>query len=318
MEKPIKKGIAPKDKFSFRARAAKDIKKNKYIYLMLLPVMIYYILFCYLPMFGVVIAFKNYNITSGILGSSWVGLKWFKKFITDYSFFRVLKNTLLISVENILWGFPMPIIFALLINEIKNKTFKKSVQTITYLPHFISLVVFCGIITQFFTRDGVVTKFLTIFGVENTNLLSVSKYFRSIYIGTGIWQEVGWGSIMYLSALTAIDPQLYEAATIDGAGKFKQTLCVTLPGIASTIIIMFILRVGQIMSVGYEKILLLYSPLTYDTADVISTYLYRIGILEGTQFSYSTAIGLFNSVVNLILIVVTNTVSAKVSGNSLW
>lgn len=318
MEKEIKTNLVKKNDFSFKARALKDLKRNKYIYLMLLPVLVYYIVFCYLPMFGVVIAFKNYNVTSGVLGSKWVGLKWFKKFITDYSFFRVLRNTLLISVENIAFGFPMPIIFALLINEIKNNAFKKSVQTITYLPHFISLVVFCGIVTQFLARDGVVTKFLMLFGVQSANLISVPKYFRAIYIGSGIWQEVGWGSIIYLSALTAIDPQLYEAAEIDGANKFRQIFSITLPGIAPTIIIMLILRVGQIMNVGYEKILLLYSPLTYETADVISTYLYRVGILEGMQFSYSTAIGLFNSVVNLILIVATNTISKKVNDVSLW
>ncbi len=305
-------------KESFGARCKRDFLQNKYIYIMLIPVLIYFVLFHYLPMFGNIIAFKNYNVMKGFLGSEWAGLKWFKMFFNDPSFFRVLRNTLLLSFENIIIGFPMPIIFALLINEIKNNVFKRTVQTVTYLPHFISLVVICGFITTFFARDGVITKFLTMFGVENTNLIALPQYFRTIYISTGIWQEVGWGSIIYLSALTAIDPQQYEAARIEGASKFKQVIYITLPGIAPTILVMFILKMGQVMSVGYEKILLLYSPLTYETADVISTYLYRVGILEGTRHSYSTAIGLFNSVVNLILITVTNHISKKVSGSGLW
>ena len=285
---------------------------------MLIPVLTYYVMFHYIPMFGNLIAFKNYNVIKGVFGSDWVGLKWFVSFFTDYSFFRVLRNTLVLSFENIIIGFPMPIIFALLINEIRSNKFKKTVQTVTYLPHFISLVVICGLITNFFARDGVVTNFLTMFGIENANLVALPQYFRSIYIGTGIWQEIGWGSIIYLSALTAIDPQQYEAATIEGASKFKQMIYITLPGIAPTILVMFILKMGQVMSVGYEKILLLYSPLTYETADVISTYLYRVGILEGNRYGYSAAIGLFNSVVNLILISTTNYISKKCTGSGLW
>ncbi len=302
----------------FRIRCARDFSKNKYIYLMLLPVLLYFIMFCYVPMYGALIAFKDYKVASGVWGSQWVGFKWFVRFFNDYTFLRVLKNTLIISAENILWGFPAPIILALLMNELTNSKFKRVVQTVTYLPHFVSMVVVCSIITAFFSRDGVVTKFFTLFGMEATNMLAVPGYFRSIYIGTGIWQTVGWGTIVYLSALTAIDPQQYEAATIEGASKFKQVLHITLPGIAPTITIMLILRVGQIMNVGYEKILLLYSPLTYETADIISTYVYRIGVLEGVQYSYSAAIGLFQSAVNLILIIVTNAVSRKISETSLW
>lgn len=302
----------------FGTRLKKDFAKNKYMYIMLIPVIAYYALFQYLPMFGTVLAFKDYNVMKGILASKWVGLKWFRMFFTDYAFFRVLKNTIVLSFENIIIGFPMPIIFALLINEINNTKFKKMVQTVTYLPHFVSMVVVCGIITIFFSKDGAVTRALGIFGVERTNMLAVPQYFRSIYISTGIWQEVGWGSIIYLSALTSIDPQQYEAARIEGAGKFSQIFNVTLPGIAPTIAIMLILKMGQIMNVGYEKILLLYSPLTYETADVISTYVYRTGVLEGTRHGYSAAVGLFNSVVNLIFILMANHISRSISDNSLW
>ena len=316
MERNLSEKNARGDSFSHRLK--KDIIKNKYIYLMLLPMVSALIVFNILPMFGALIAFKDYEIVKGVFGSEWVGFKWFKQFFNDPTFFRLLRNTLLLSFENLLFGFPMPIIFALLINEINNKHFKKTVQTVTYLPHFISCVVVCSILTTFLGREGVITHFLTNFGIEQTNLLSDPKNFRTIYIVSGIWQEIGWGSIVYLSALTAIDPQLYEAATIDGAGKLRQTMSITIPGIIPTIIIMFILKIGHIMNLGYEKIMLLYSPLTYETADVISTYIYRIGIMEGTQFSYSSAIGLFNSVINLILIIFTNTISKKISDTSLW
>ena len=285
---------------------------------MLVPVLVYLIMFCYVPMYGALIAFKDYRVAMGVWGSKWVGFKWFIKFFNDYTFARVFKNTLTISFTDFLFSFPAPIILALLINELTNTKFKKVVQTVTYLPHFISMVVVCSIITAFCSRDGVITKFFMMFGMEGTNMLSVPKYFRPIYIGTGIWQGVGWGSIVYLSALTAIDPQQYEAATIEGANKFRKIWHITLPGIAPTITIMLILRMGQIASVGYEKILLLYSPLTYETADVISTYVYRIGVLEGNQYSYSAAIGLFQSVINLVLISLTNVVSRKMSETSLW
>ena len=253
---------------SFGLRVKRDFARNKWLYLMLVPVVIFFLVFCYVPMYGAIIAFKNYTVGKGIMGSDWVGLKWFAQFFASYQFPRLLKNTLLLSFENIIWGFPMPIIFALFINEIRNNFFKRTVQTITYLPHFISMVVVCSLIRLGVAQDGFITSFLSLFGVENTNLLANPKFFRTIYVVSGIWQEVGWGTIIYLSALTAIDPGLYEAATIDGAGRWKQTLHITLPGILPTIVIMLILRIGQLMGIGYEKVMLLDSPIIREQSDI--------------------------------------------------
>lgn len=295
----------------------RDFKKNKYVYLMVFPVIVYFIIFSYWPMYGVIIAFKDYSPGKGILGSEWIGLKNFVDFFNSYYVGRLIRNTLLINIYDLFWGFPAPIILALLINEVNNKLFKRTIQTISYLPHFISLVVVCGIIIDFTASDGLITTILSQFGVKPTNLLMRPELFRTIYISSGIWQGVGWGSIIYLAALSGINPNLYEAATIDGAGRWKQTIHITLPGIAPTIIILFILRLGSMMSVGYEKIILLYNSTTYETADVISSFVYRKGLLE-SDYSYSTAVGLFNSVINFVLIIIANTISRKVSETSLW
>ena len=295
----------------------RDFKKNKYVYLMILPVIAFFIIFSYWPMYGVIIAFKDYSPGKGIWGSNWVGLKNFKDFFSSYYVGRLIRNTILINIYDLIWGFPAPIILALLINEVNNKLFKRTIQTISYLPHFISLVVVCGIIIDFTASDGLITTILSYFGIKPTNLLMRPELFRTIYISSGIWQGVGWGSIIYLAALSGIDPNLYEAATIDGAGRWKQALHVTLPGIAPTIIILFILRLGSMMSVGYEKIILLYNSTTYETADVISSFVYRKGLQE-SNYSYSTAVGLFNSIINFMLIIIANTISRKVSETSLW
>lgn len=295
----------------------RDIIRNKYIYLMIIPVIIYYILFHYKPMYGAIIAFKQFSPAKGILGSPWVGFKYFFRFFNDVYFIRILKNTFLISLYDLLWGFPAPILLALLLNEVKNKKFKKTVQTTTYLPHFISLVVVVGMLKDFVSTDGIINDMILFFGGDRSNLLQFAKYFRTIYISSGIWQGIGWGSIIYLAALSGIDEQLYEAAMIDGAGKWKQTLHVTLPGITPTITIMLILRIGSLLNVGFEKIILMYSPTTYEVADVISTYTYRVGLME-FSWSYSAAVGLFNSVINFILLIVANTISKKVSETSLW
>jgi len=295
----------------------RDFKKNKYVYLMILPVIAFFIIFSYWPMYGVIIAFKDYSPGKGIWGSNWVGLKNFKDFFSSYYVGRLIRNTILINIYDLIWGFPAPIILALLINEVNNKLFKRTIQTISYLPHFISLVVVCGIIIDFTASDGLITTILSYFGIKPTNLLMRPELFRTIYISSGIWQGVGWGSIIYLAALSGIDPNLYEAATIDGAGRWKQALHITLPGIAPTIIILFILRLGSMMSVGYEKIILLYNSTTYETADVISSFVYRKGLQE-SNYSYSTAVGLFNSIINFMLIIIANTISRKVSETSLW
>ena len=287
------------------------------LYLMIIPVVAYYVIFHYLPMAGLVIAFKDYRVARGILGSKWVGFKHFQDFFSSYYFGRLLRNTLTISLSSILFGFPAPIIFALLLNEVRNQKFKRVVQTVTYMPHFISLVVICSLIRMFTAENGLIVGMLSWFGFEPVSLLSKKQYFVPIYVLSNIWQGFGWDSIIYLSALTAIDPGLYEAATIDGANRWKQTLHVTLPGIASTIIILLILRMGSVMSVGYEKIILLYNEGIYETADVISTFVYRKG-LESFQWSYSTAVGVFNSVINFLVVFLFNRISRRVSDVSLW
>lgn len=296
---------------------AKDIRKNKFIYLMAVPAILYYIVYHYWPMYGAVIAFKNFNPADGILGSPWVGFKNFKNFFQGVYFFRILKNTLLINIYDLLWGFPAPIILALLMNEIKNNIFKRTVQTVTYLPHFISIMVICGIIIDFTSQNGLVNSIIGFFGGKQSNLLMKPELFRPIFVGTNIWQGVGWGSIIYLAALSGIDSELYEASKIDGANRWKQLIHVTIPGILPTIVILLILRMGQMMNVGFEKVMLLYNPNTYVTADVISTFVYRKGIIEA-NFSYSTAVGLFNSVINFVLLVVSNKLSRLFSETSLW
>ena len=294
-----------------------DIKRNKYIYIMLLVVVAWYVIFCYVPMYGAIIAFKDYSIGKGIFNSPWVGFKHFASFFSDINFMRVVRNTFLINIYDILWGFPAPIIMALLLNEVRNQYFKKTIQTLSYLPYFISMVVVCGIIVDFTSTNGIINQLLSNFGFEKVNLLSKSEFFRTVYISSGIWKNVGWGSIIYLAALTNISPELYESAVIDGAGRWKQLIHITLPGIASTIIVLLILRMGSIMSVGFEKIILLYNPLTYETADVIASYVYRKGLLNA-DYSYSTAIGLMNSVINFLFLVVSNWLSRRYTESSLW
>lgn len=302
---------------TFMYRLKRDLQKNYGAYLLIIPAITFYILFAYKPLYGIIIAFKQYSPGKGILGSPWVGLSHFKTFFSSYYFERILRNTLTISLSSIIFSFPTPIIFALLLNEIKNERFKRTVQTVTYMPHFISLVIMCGLIKLFTADTGIIVRFLSFFGFEPVALLSKKEYFVPVYIISGIWQGMGWNSIIYLSALTAIDPGLYEAATIDGANRWQQTLHVTLPGIANTVIIMLILRMGSIMSVGYEKIILLYNEGIYETADVISTFVYRKG-LKDFQWSYSTAVGLFNSVINFVIVYIFNLISRRVSEVSLW
>ena len=284
---------------------------------MILPVIIYIAVFCYKPMYGVIIAFKNFRPAVGIMDSPWVGLKHFITFFNDYNFWRILKNTFSISALSILFGLPAPILLALLINEIRNTKFKRAVQTISYMPYFISMVIICGLIKTFCQSDGIITDLVVALGGERVNLLASKNWFYPIYIISNIWQNIGWDSIIYLAALAGIDQEQYEAARVDGAGRIRQIISVTLPGLMPTITILFILKMGNILNVGFEKILLLYSPTTYEVADVISTYVYRIGILDA-NFSYSTAIGLFNSVVNIIFLLLTNALSKKMNNSGLF
>ncbi|WP_028551591.1 ABC transporter permease [Paenibacillus sp. UNC451MF] len=295
----------------------RDLRRNKLLYLMVLPVIAYYVIFDYGPMYGLQIAFKDYSPGTGIWGSPWVGLDHFVQFFDSYYFWRIIRNTLLINVYELIFGFPAPIILALLLNELRRQAFKRIVQTITYLPHFISIVVVVGMLVDFLARDGVVNQLLLSLGINSKSYLSEPEWFRFIYVSSGIWQQVGWGSIIYLAALSGIDPTLYEAARVDGAGRWKQMLHITIPGIMPTVIILLILKMGSMMSVGSEKILLMYNPLTYDTADVISTFVYRKGILEAS-YSYTTAVGLFNAVIAFSLLIISNNISKRVSETKLW
>ncbi len=294
-----------------------DMKKNPGLYIMIIPVLAFFLIFAYFPMFGLVMAFQNYTPKGGFFHSEWVGFKNFMDFFGSIYFGRLLKNTLAISVLNLIFGFPAPIIFALLLNEVNNKVFKKSIQTISYLPYFISLVIVCGLVADFTASDGPITEFIVKLGGERLNYLGQPEYFRTIYILSDMWQGIGFGSIIYLAALAGIDQELYEAASLDGAGRWKQTLHVTLPGLVPTIITLLILRMGTMFAVGYEKIILLYSTNTYKTADVISSYVYRKGLQE-FNYSYSSAVGMFNSVINTILLIISNKLSAKFAGTSLF
>lgn len=300
-----------------RVKLKRNFARYKYIYLMLLPVLIYYGIFCYGPMGGTVIAFQNYKPALGIEGSPWVGLKHFRDFLTGPYAWRLIRNTLLINVLQILFAFPIPIILALLINEIRCRPYKKFVQTVSYMPHFISLVVMCGLLATFCRSDGLFNDILNTFGISRRNLLAEPGLFRMIYVGSGIWQEAGWGSIIYLATLSTVDPGLHEAAAIDGANRLQRMIHVSFPGLVPIIIVQFIMRMGNILTQGFEKVFLMYSPLTYDTADIISTYIYRQG-LELTNFSYGTAVGLFNSIVNLVILVAANSISRKMTKESLW
>lgn len=297
---------------------SKDIKKNYPLYLLILPTVIYFLIFSYGTLVGLLMAFENYKPKLGFFGSTFVGLDHFKDFFGSYYFVRLLKNTFLISFFDLIFGFPAPIIFALLLNEVRSKFFKKSIQTISYLPYFVSLVVVCSLVTQFTNGSGMITQIWSFFtGKEAQNLLSQPQYFRSIFVGSSIWQNLGYSSIIYIAALASVDQELYEAAVLDGANRWKQTLHVTLPGIASTIVILLILRCGSLLSVGYEKIILLYGPNTYETGDVISSFVYRKGLQE-FNYGYSTAVGLFNSVISLILLIVVNKISKKVTNTGLF
>lgn len=299
------------------AAIKKDFKVNLGVYVLLIPVVVYYIVFMYMPMYGAVIAFQDYSPALGITGSKWVGLKYFREFFDSPFFGQIVGNTLIISFYDILFGFPAPIILALLLNEVGCSWYKRTVQTLTYLPYFISVVVICGLVRIFVASDGIISNIITFFGGEPTNLLMKKEAFRPIFVTSNIWQNIGWNSIVYLAALSGVDAELYEAATIDGANRLHQVIFVTIPSIMPTIIIMFILRVGSVMSVSSDKIILLYNELTRETADVISSFVFRKGI-EEYNYSFSTAVGLFNSVINFMLIILANKLSRKLGETGLW
>lgn len=294
-----------------------DLKRNKYRYLIAVPVLVYLAIFCYKPMYGIIIAFQRYRPSLGFDRSPFVGFDNFVRFFNDIYFGRLIKNTFSISLLTIATSIPIPVCLALLLNEIRHSSFKRIAQTILYLPHFISLVIVCGLVVTFTQTNGVINDIIVFFGGERSNLLSSSKMFYPIYIISGLWQNMGWDSIIYLAALASVDQEQYEAARVDGAGRWKQMIYITLPSILPTISMMLILKMGGILNVGYEKILLLYQPITYDVADVISTYVYRKGLLEA-DFSYSTAVGIFNSVINLFFLIASNQLSKRVGQSGLF
>lgn len=295
----------------------KDLRRNWSLYLLVMPVLLFFFFFEYKPMYGALIAFQDYRPATGF-GAEWVGFKHFIRFFESPFALQLIRNTLMINVLELIFSFPVPIILSLILNEIKPSKFKTVSVILMYLPHFISIVIVCGMIKQFCLTNGLFNDIIVFFGGKRSSLLQRSELYRTIYVGSGVWRGMGWGTIIYTAALSGIDNELYDAAAIDGAGRWKQTLHVTLPGIAPTIITLVILKMGSLLGVGYEKTMLLYNDANMDVADVISTYVYRKGLGGGNQYSFSTAVSLMNTTVNLILLTIANKISHKVSETSLW
>lgn len=303
-----------KQKHNFK----KMFRKNKYYFLMVLPAVIAVFIFCYIPMYGVLIAFQDYKLGTGFLEGEWVGFKHFIKFFQSMYFERTVKNTFLLGIYSVLWGFPIPVIFALFLNEIRNKHVKKVIQTVSYFPHFISIVVMVGMLKNFLDpANGIVNVIIKACGGDPISFMNESGWFRTIYVGSGIWQGFGWSSIIILSALAAIDTAMYESAEIDGASRMQRILYITLPNLVPTLAVLLIMNLGGVMNASLEKVQLMYHPAIWDVSDVIQTYVYRKGILEGAQ-SFGTAVGLFNSLINILLLVISNRVAKRVTGSSLW
>jgi putative aldouronate transport system permease protein len=301
----------------YRRTWRRALRRDWQLYSLAIVPLLFFAVFRYLPMIGNVIAFRRFQPGGSVFGEYWVGLRYFRIFWSDATFWQVFTNTLIIGGLTLVFIFPMPIVLALLLNEVRHRSFKRFVQTVSYLPHFLSIVVVSGIVIQLLSIDGVMNQALRAIGHEQIRFLQQPEWFRSIYISSEMWQTVGWGTILYLAALTTIDDNLYEAARIDGANRWRQTWNVTLPGIRPTMVTLLILNIGTFMAVGFEKVLLLYNPLTYPTADVISTYLYRVGVVSGS-FSYAAAIGLFEAVIGLTLVLSANAISRRTVGASLW
>lgn len=300
-----------------RKRFLKNIKQSKWLYLMFLLPFVYFIVFKYGAMAWLVIAFENFNAFKGVFASDWVGLKWFRTFIEDPYFWNIVKNTIVLNLWMLVFCFPAPVLLALMINEVRNKWFKKFTQTVSYLPYFLSTVVVCGFITNIVASDGLVNQIMSMLGMQKISFLMEPQWFRPIYVISELWQSCGWGSIIYLAALAGVDQQLYEAAAIDGANKWRQLWHISIPGIASVISIQFLLTVGRLLTVGYEKIILLYNGATYETADVISTYVYRRGLIEA-NYSYGAAVSIFQAVIALVLVIAANRAARKIGQTSLW
>jgi putative aldouronate transport system permease protein len=305
-----------------KMRAIWDLKKNIrrdwMLLLIVLPGVVYFAVFCYGPMYGILMAFKDYNVSKGIWGSPWAGLKHFKELVNSVYFGRLVKNTFLLSIEQLFWSFPIPIAFALLLNELKHNKLKRVAQTAAYLPHFISAVVVVGILKDLLSSDGgVLTRLLQTFGVQPKNYFNLPEAFRTLYVGSGVWQEFGWNSIIYVAAISSIDQEMYESASLDGAGRWKKLVYITLPSIAPTIILLLVMNMGNMLNIGYEKVILMYNPATYSTADIFSTYVYRKGLLSA-QYSFASAVGLANSIINVLILLGANFVARKATDTSIF
>ncbi len=299
-------------------RLSDHFKREWQIYVMLLPMIIWFIVFLYKPMYGLQIAFKDYSVFRGIAESPWVGLEHFQQLFANSQFLRAIKNTFLISLFSLIFGFPVPIILALMFNEIIHQVYKRTAQTIVYLPHFISTVIIAGIvITAFSPSVGIVNTIISWFGIEPIYFLIKAEWFRPIFIGSGIWQEAGFSSIIFLAAIAGVNQSLYESAVVDGASRWQMIWRITLPSIMPTIIIILIIRIGNLMEVGFELIILLYQPATYETADVINTFIYRQGLQSG-QYDLAAAAGFFNAVVAFVLVMTANSLSKRLTRTSLW
>ncbi|KAA0965548.1 sugar ABC transporter permease [Sporosarcina sp. ANT_H38] len=320
------KTITYKGKQSPEKAVKKSIRRSKWrqaiqswqLYLFILPAFLYFLIFHYVPMYGVQIAFKDFTPSLGIAGSPWVGFEHFIAFFNSYYFWDLIKNTLGISVYSLIVGFPLPILLALSLNEAKDGLYKRGIQTITYAPHFISVVVMAGIIITFLSpSSGLVNEFLGLFGVEPIAFMEDPKWFKTVFVFSGVWQNAGWGTIIYLAALAGVDPQQHEAAIVDGATRLERIWHINIPAIFPTMVILLILNTGSLLAVGFEKILLLQNPLNMESSEVIATFVYRAGLLDG-EYSFSTAVGLFNAIINAILLVSVNYIARKTNETSLW
>jgi putative aldouronate transport system permease protein len=299
-------------------RTWKRVKGKWDLYLLLLLPVAWYVVFKYVPMYGLQIAFRRFNPSLGILKSPWVGLRYFRQFFDSYYFWDIIYNTLSLSIYMLAIGFPIPILLALLINEIQSKKLKKTVQNITYIPHFLSVVVIVSMLNLFSNVDyGIFNRFFGFFGIEAVDYMAKAQYFQTLFVFSNVWQAMGFNSIIYIAALTAIDPTLYEAATIDGCSRFQKILHISLPGLLPTILILFIMRMGSLMEIGFEKVLLMQNPINMSRSEIISTFIYKNGIQKG-QFSYSAAVGLFNALINFFLLIMSNTLVKRFTKTSLW
>lgn len=313
-KKEINKSINTYNRFEY---VKKKFRRDWQLYVFLLPALIYFVIFHYIPMYGVQIAFKDFYANLGIVGSPWVGFEHFKRFFSSYYFGRLLKNTIALNIYGLLL-FPLPIIFALMLNELENGSFKKWVQTLTYAPHFISTVVVVGMIVAFLDpTKGIVNHVIVRLGGEPISFLTSPEWFRHIFVWSGQWQSLGWGTIIYLAALAGVSPELHEAAVVDGATRFQRIIHINIPSILPTVIVLFILNIGSFMAIGFEKVLLLQNSLNAETSDVIQTFVYETGLLEG-QYSFAAAVGLFQSIINITLLVTANKIARTVSDSSLW